>query len=120
MFADTTLIIDFLRGRSCAVETVLKYEPTISAVTEFECQVGMKNEVEIKKMQSLAKILNSKPLSSKAAVFAGVLYAQTKKRGMEIPKQDCMIAGTVLANGDDTIITNDTHFEKLGLKIIKY
>ncbi|MBS3083651.1 type II toxin-antitoxin system VapC family toxin [Candidatus Pacearchaeota archaeon] len=54
--------------------------------------------------------------------LSSTIFFELSSKGILIGKFDCMIAGTLLSNGIDTIITkNKKHFEKIkGLKVLSY
>jgi len=61
-------------------------------------------------------------LGKREAKLASKIYSKEKRNGNMIGRFDSMIAGILLANGVNKIITKNTkHFSKIrGLKVLKY
>lgn len=57
----------------------------------------------------------------KASILASEIDNALIKEGKKIDVFDSLIAGTMLANGVDTILTRNKHFERIkGIKMINY
>ncbi len=127
---DTTLLIDFLRGKEEAIEVILSAESLSLATTEinvFELVTGAylgKREVKehLERMFAMLSRLTVLPLDRKASLRAGEIAGTLAKEGKMVEEMDGLIAGIALANGITEIITaNKSHFERIkGLKVITY
>ncbi len=130
MLLDTTLLIDFLRGKKEAIEILDKSATGILFTTEinvFELIVGAyiieKNTKEhIEKVHALLSRLSVLNIDRNAAIESGKIAARLIKEGKRIEETDCLIAGTAIANGIKAIATrNKEHFERISeIKVISY
>ena len=60
------------------------------------------------------------PSDEKAAKAAGEIEAQLLSKGTMIQREDAMIAGITIANGE-TLVTRDSDYAKIpGLRVLKY
>ena len=130
MFADTTLLIDFLRGKQPAIDLVQEIESKplfTSEINVFELIDGVYysgNNVEqhLERVLALLTKLIVLPFDRKSALKAGMISGILTREGKKIGETDCLIAGVALANGITKIITeNKEHFERIpGVRIISY
>ena len=130
MLADTTLLIDFLRGKEKAIQIISKLDKKPIYTTEinvFELITGVyisKQETKrhLEKLFALISRINILPLDRKSSIKAGEIAGTLIKEGKRIEATDCLIAGIALANGINQIITaNKSHYERIkGIKIISY
>ena len=102
MIADTSFLIDIMRGDELAVlkeKTMEKDEVQVflTTVSIFELHVGFnlstKQIQERKKIERVLGDLIVLPLDFVSAKEAGEIYADKKRRGSPIDPEDAMIAG---------------------------
>ena len=130
MLADTTVLIDFLKGKESAVRVIKKASENQIFTTEinvFELIVGAhiaqgKKQARIEKIQSMLSKLIVLPLNRASSLKAGEVAGTLLKEGKRIEETDCLIAGIALANGIKNIITNNKkHFERIQeIEVISY
>lgn len=130
MLLDTTLLIDFLRGKKEAVEILARSERQQFYTTEiniFEIVFGIyakrqNPEKDIEKAFALFSKLIILALERRGTIKAGEIGGMLMKRGLQIEQTDCLIAGIALSNGIPEIITaNKTHFERIPeIKVVSY
>jgi len=129
ILADSTLIIDFLRGKKEAIGLVEKYEQILctTEINVFEIMTGahivgrdIKNSLN--KIMAITSIIGVLPLDRKASLKASEINAGLIKKGIKIEPMDALIGGIALSQGITKIITNNKkHFSRIeGLKIISY
>ena len=129
---DTTFIIDLLRGNKQAVEKAIELETEDKVVTTeisvFEIyygiyrKKGIKIKTHIEKLNKLLDKLEVLPITRKCSIKAAQIAGELGKSGLEIGSHDCLIAGTILANGCNVIITDNVeHFKRIKeLKVERY
>ena len=129
MIADTTFIIDILKGKKEAAEKtqeLLNRNEPIKATTisVFEIWQGTKdirNESEKEKIEKLLSSIGLIAFDIESAKKAGNIHADLKSKGELIESADSMIAGIVLNHNETLLTRNKKHFEKIkGLKIESY
>ncbi|MEK6950444.1 MAG: type II toxin-antitoxin system VapC family toxin [Nanoarchaeota archaeon] len=130
MFADTTLLVDFLRGEKRAVEFIEKRQwlPLFtSEINAFELIDGVYASgaaipTRLEKVLALLSKMVVLPFDRKSALKAGLVSGTLAREGKKIGETDCLIAGVALANGLQEIVTeNKSHFERIkGLKVVSY
>jgi len=129
---DTTLLIDILRGDRRAVALSKKLDELGGAVTTeinvFELLYGIyKSKKKIRNKRILqAEILFSRlaifPLDHLSALKGAKVLGDLSQQGQVINVLDALIAGILLANRCETIITrNVTDFQRVpGLRVESY
>ena len=128
---DTTLLIDFLKNNPRAVKACDKVKHEALATTTlniFEILFGILRKKqtnygnEINNLMKLVNNLDILNLDYKASVKASEIASNLVKKGLQIESNDCLIAGIMLANNCNTIITQDKyHFERIeGIKVESY
>ena len=128
---DTTLIIDFLKNNPRAINICnkLKHEILVTTtVNTFELLFGILRKKQInynKEIEGLMEFINNVDVLSldyKSSVRASEVASDLVKKGLQIESNDCLIAGTMLANNCNTLITLDKeHFERIkGIKVETY
>lgn len=130
MLLDTTLLIDFLRGKEEAVNIISKAQSGPLFTTEinvFELITGtylLENNIKehLEKVNAMLSKLIVLEVDRNSAIESGKIAATLIREGNKIGETDCLIAGTALANGIKTIATrNKMHFEKISqIKVISY
>jgi tRNA(fMet)-specific endonuclease VapC len=131
MIADTTFLIDILRGEPRARKAYEKIRGTIKTtrINQYEVYLGihrLSNRVDFEKklaaaeglFDSLEVIDLDKEGMQKAARIAGNLI----KEGLPIEDNDCLIIGIALSKGDNSILSNNKkHFQRIkGISVTTY
>lgn len=127
---DTTLIVDFLRSNPNAIRAVKEREDSVlitTTVSTFELFFGVlrKNQASDKELNDLKKFIDRIlviGMSYESSVKASEIASDLVKKGLEIESHDCLIAGIMLTNNCNTIITRDKeHFKRIkGIKVESY
>ena len=119
---DSTFLIHLLRKDPGAVIKAidLDKEPIVFAteLSVYEIVAGIKKNTDIEQalydLENLLNRLTILPLDHKASIKSGLISKELLQKGKMIDDIDCLIAGTLLANGCETIITkNVKHFERI-------
>ncbi len=131
MLADTTLLIDFLRGKENAVMMVEEIERSgtlfTTEINVFELMIGIyagseNVEVHTQKMLGILSKLVVLSLDRLATIRAAKIAGDLIKTGQKIEGTDSLIAGIALSNGINEIVTrNKSHFDRISeIKVITY
>ena len=131
MLIDTTLLIDFLRGKREAITFLEEKEKQqqlyTTEINVFELVMGVyakkqEPQIETEKICALLSRFIVLPLERRGVIKAGEIAGGLIKSGNRIEETDCLIAGIALANGITEIITaNKEHYERIKeLKVISY
>lgn len=130
MFADTTLLVDFLRGKPTALKIVQEAEAKSLVTSEINVyeliegvyERGINIDEHLGKVLLLLSRLTVFPFDRRAAIKAGIISSNLSKTGKKIGEVDCLIAAVALANGITEIATqNKEHFDKIKeLKVFTY
>ncbi len=122
---DTCAVIDLFRSNGSLV-ALLKKHPSLYAVSEITCFELYVGALSLNKKSELA-LLQS--FLSDVTILRGVdfmeaanLYVRLRKDGIEIPKNDCIIAAAALRIDSCMLVTKDLkHFSRVpSLQIITY
>ena len=96
-------------------------------INVYELVVGteLKNEKKSEELQKILSMLSRIkvfPIDRKSSIKAGSISGNLRKKGNIIGDNDCLVAGTALANGVTTIVTrNKKHFERITeIKVMSY
>ena len=111
---DTSIVIDYLRGKERASEIMMDGNSGISitVITGYELLKGYrtgKEESTINELLNRVKIYHT---DSRSMRISGNLYRELKSNGKLKNEADVLIAGIVLAN-NETLITADNDFSDL-------
>ncbi len=126
---DTTFLIDLLRKSPSAVAKAVELdaEPIVftTEANVYEIVSGIRNTNTEKALQDLESLLSRMvvlPLDRKASIYAGLISSELMLKGKMIDDIDCLVAGILLTNGCETVVTrNVKHFERIdGLKVESY
>lgn len=130
MLLDTTILIDFVRGKERAGDMLRSVDLALVYTTEvnvFELMMGLyltkKNAPEqLEKISALLSKITVLPLDRKSSLKAGEICGTLISQGKEIQETDCLIAGIALAHGVTSIVTaNKNHFERISqLRVVSY
>ena len=119
ILVDTTILIDFLRGKESVVKLigrVGKYSIYTTEINVFElitsAYIAKENiEKHLDKVFALLSMITVLPLDRKSTIRSGEICGKLIKEGKKIEEADCLIAGIALSNGIKKIMTeNRTHF----------
>lgn len=126
---DTTALIDLYKKDAELINVLSKVTEHISttSINSLEIEFGLDpkiNSYYIEK-EFYHKLINSLIIldfNLECSKESSRIFWELNSKGQPIGKFDCMIAGTLLSNGINTIITkNKKHFEKIkGMKVLSY
>lgn len=127
---DSTLIIDYLKGDNKAKEIFNTHQDYCTTnMNIYEVGEGiMYADAKDRKSKRLDKFIDFistieiLPTMNLFAMDAARISAILMRKGKSIGDIDCLIAGTMLANGVTKIITrNKKHFSRIkGIEVISY
>jgi len=126
---DSSALIDLFRGESKITELLKNIDDELitTYLNYFEILTGLdledKNyQEEFEYFENLFQEISLVNLSKKSCETSSLIVWDLKKKGKMIGKVDSMIAGILLSNEVNRIITrNVKHFENIkGLKVISY
>ncbi len=129
IFVDTTFLIDFLRGKKEAIAVLEREQATplyTSEINVFEVVTGIyvvsNQKKDFEKLWALFSSIVVLPLDRRGACKAGEIAASLIKSGQKIEDTDCLIAGIMLSNAMNKIITrNKEHYERIsGITVVTY
>lgn len=130
MIADTSFIIDLMRGDETALEKLSEIVDRglghyIASPTVMELAVGVSvaklPKKEREKVEEIIEGFQILPLDSTSAWRSGVELAKLRKVGMPLDPIDAQIADIALQNDDVIVTRNLKHFERFrGLKVETY
>lgn len=107
--ADTTILIDHLRGNASAKQFLKEYQPYISSITVAELIQGAKNTLALKRAkklwQNLEIIYIDEETNTKALILLEQYYLS---HGLKI--LDAFIATTAISQNLSLITSNIKHF----------
>lgn len=113
---DTSIIIDFLKGRENAVSAIASYSKnpeglSTTSVSVYEL-LKYKNIKEKEKMLMFVSRLKLHDLDMAAAGIASDNYLLLEGKGTIIKEFDLLIAGIAKAN-DEILLTSDHDFDRI-------
>jgi len=121
---DTSFLVDFLKGVPEAVKFMNsnRYSLVICEFVIYEFLCGNLSKKREEEFLVLADIFPSISLSREVAQQASHVYREAKRRGRSVDHQDCLVAGSYLAEGISQIITrNKKHFASFKkIKVLGY
>ena len=131
---DTSACIDYLNGNKDLKKVVEDQDELlhISSITVYEMNIGFertKRKISDQRYKQLYKPwvefisgMEVFSLGFKEAETAAKIYDLLESQGQRIDDNDVLIAGIMLSNGINKIITNNIeHFKKIeGLELIAY
>lgn len=118
---DTTVAIDFLRGERKTVSRIKLIQARadsigISSVSFFELLHPLRHrklEEQERAVRSFVHQLSLLALDSEAADQSAEIMGALLRIGQPVNALDVLIAGTAIANGAETVLSNDADFEKI-------
>lgn len=118
---DTNLIIDYLHGEERAMRIIDTYigreRLSITCINEYELLKGAGIAGE-ELLNMLLSGFNIYYPNQNSIRMAANIYRRLKQKGRLIDDADILIASIACENGE-TLITQDSDFERIGLKNIK-
>ena len=130
---DSSFMIDYLKKDKNAISVFNKYKYEkmfITDISVFEISKGLIHSIPKRKSAEkqfdiffeFTGILEVLPLMNLFALEAAKISAELSLKGKRIDDNDCLIAGTMIANGVKKIITkNVKHFSRIkGIEAIGY
>ncbi|TFG05081.1 MAG: type II toxin-antitoxin system VapC family toxin [Promethearchaeota archaeon] len=131
---DTSACVDYLSGNKDLKKVIEEQDDLIhiTAITIYEMNIGFertKRKFSEQRYKQLYKPwldfisgMEIFPLGFKEAEKSAEIYDRLEEKGQRIDDNDILIAGIMLSNGINKLITqNIKHFEKIeGIEIIKY
>lgn len=130
MLADTTFLIDIMKGDSLVLKKAKELEEAgiaihVGAPTIFELYVGValskKSGEEKSKINETISALPQFPLEYNSAVAGGEIYREKSKAGSVIDPEDAMLAGISRVKGEPLLTRNVKHFSGIrGVKVETY
>lgn len=117
---DSTVLIDFLRGRP-AVQRVASLRaagdvPATTPVNVEEIVRGLR-PAEVEAASGLFRGLVVLPIDARAAWQAGSWRREYAERGTTLWQADCLIAATVLVNAGTLVTGNPRDFPMTGFSV---
>jgi len=115
---DTDVMVDFLRGRSSAINSINKYSESVilSSITVAELYAGVKGDHELKTLDNLFYLFRVIPVSPEIARLGG-LYKNEFGKSHGVGLADAIIAATCQVEHAELITLNTKHYPMMkGLK----
>lgn len=118
--ADTTLLVDHLRGDERAKEFLIDEAPSISQASVAELVEGAKNKFHLNQINSTISPLQVIPISENISSFAiNSMLKYFLSHGLKF--MDALIAATAMENKLTLVTANVKHFSFIkGLKLIDW
>ncbi len=111
MLFDTTILIDYLRGRREAIDLLEAQgaRPRVSVVTTFELFAGVRNRREEQKTEQLLSEVTLLPVTQDIAKRGGV-FVRLYEASHSVEVADALIAATAEHHGLKLATLNVKHF----------
>ena len=121
LLMDTDVLIEYLRGRSEAVEYVegLTSDLYLSVISVTELSAGVKGEEEERSLNQLLQAFVVLPLTEKAARLGG-LYQRDYRSSHGTGIADALIAATADENGAELVTFSRRHFPMVSRITVPY
>ena len=117
MVADTDVLIDFLEGRSPAVERIAleldRGQLRTTVISRFELLAGAKTVAQRTLVGELLAALPCLPLDEPGADAAAEIRRTLDREGAAIGMGDSLIAGIVVAHRGVLLTRDRRHFERV-------
>jgi predicted nucleic acid-binding protein len=118
MVLDTDTISYYLRGSESVKEMFIQNKESLASTTVnyAELVYGLKkrdNKKYLPQVELMFKNIKVYTFCKKSATMFGTLKADMQKRGEVVADMDLMIASIAIANEEELISNNLTHFSKL-------
>lgn len=110
---DSTVLIELLKNPKLLDILPKDSEFCTTAINLFEIQAGLRNH-EKAVFEDLKKNITVFSFEMDSSDIATTIYKRLLKKGKDIGKFDCMIAGCLLSHNVTSIIThNEKHFKNI-------
>lgn len=121
LLIDTDVLIEYLRGRSEAVEYLegLTSDLYLSVISVAELFAGVKGDEEEKSLKQLLQAFVILPVTEKAARLGG-LYRRDYRPSHGTGLADALIAATAEENGANLVTFNRRHFPMVSKVMVPY
>lgn len=121
LLIDTDVLIEYLRGRSEAVEYLegLTSDLYLSVISVAELFAGIKGNEEANSLEQLLQAFVILPVTEKTARLGG-LYRRKYRPSHGIGLADALIAATAEESGADLVTFNQRHFPMLSGVTVPY
>jgi predicted nucleic acid-binding protein len=121
LLLDTDVLVEYLRGRTQAVEYLegLTVDLYISVVTVAELFAGIKGDEEERSLRQFLQAFTILPVTEKVARLGG-LYRRDFGRSYGIGLADALIAATAEENGAPLVTFNRRHFPMISSIVAPY
>lgn len=130
MIADTTFLVDVMRGRSEKAQKKMEeidrtgVVVSISSISIKELWKGAVKQVRQDEKQKIGQMIQSfhvLPFYLREAKCAAEIDVHLESTGQVIDAEDVMIAATALCSNQPLITANVKHFKRVsGLKLVSY
>lgn len=120
MVLDTDTISYYLRGMDSVKDKFIQHQHQLSSTTinYAELIYGLKKRDSKKYLPHVEKIFNNIKVyefDKQSAKIFGMLKASMSKKGLTVADMDLMIASIAIANNEQLISNNLSHFSKIEL-----
>ncbi len=124
VLVDTDVLIDYFSGVNPSAEAVAglieEDRLAITSLTLFELACGAQTPDELHDLELLTQAAHLVGLDGPAALRAGAIYRELKKRGQLLEPIHILIAGCCLASGLPFLTRNIGHFRRIpGLVLLQ-
>jgi len=112
ILVDSTVWIDFLRGKAAHGMTALLEENGVAmcGMVLSEVLSGVRQARQRDVLEARLCLLPYLEQTSEVHARAGRIYADLRRNGVTIPLSDCIIAAVCLAN-EVALLSTDKHFD---------
>ena len=124
---DSIFLIDLLRGKRETNAIIKSREPLFTTqINMYEVIKGLfllgVSSLKFFEIAGLFDNIKVLSLDDNSIIKSAEIYADLKKKGIEIHNLDCLIAGIALSKGINKIVTkNIDHFKRIkGLNVESY
>ena len=120
MIADTSLIIDLLRGEENSIEKLKQLEDenkaySLATPTIYELWIGI-SRAKISEKEKLLDIIESQTIHSldkESTINAGKIQRELIEKGERIGHIDALIAGIAQKNTGEILTDNTSEFQRV-------
>lgn len=121
MLVDTDVLIDYLRGRTEAVDYIdnLSAPLFLSVLTVAELYAGVREGAERSKLDAFVSAFGIIPVDRDIAITGG-LYRRDYGKSHGTGLADALIAATATVRGLTLITLNKKHFPMLAALVVPY
>jgi predicted nucleic acid-binding protein len=118
---DTDVLIDYLRGRTEAVDYIdnLSAPLFVSVITVAELYAGVRDGAERTQLDSFVSAFGIVPLDRDIAITGG-LYRRDYGKSHGTGLADALIAATVTTGGLTLVTLNKKHFPMVAALVVPY